>query len=100
VPAPANGSRAPNVPSSRSSGKKIDDDGNASGQIDAGDYDVWRAHFGQTAGVGAASRAAQSPPRLGGPTAAVPEPSAAILLVLSLPLWLRRRKREQKRGQT
>ncbi len=48
------------------------------------DYDVWRANFGQSAGVGAASRAAQSPPRLGGPTAAVPEPSSWVLFCLGM----------------
>jgi hypothetical protein len=48
------------------------------------DYDVWRAHFGATAEVGAASRAAQSPPRLGGPTADVPEPASIALLLIGL----------------
>jgi hypothetical protein len=43
-------------------------------------YDLWRTNFGHT--VGAASRAALGSPRLGEPTAAVPEP-AGIVLVLS-----------------
>ena len=51
-------------------------DGDASGTVDAGDYDVWKLHFGETAAVGAASPAAQNPPRLDGPTAPVPEPAA------------------------
>jgi hypothetical protein len=32
-------------------GNNLAADGNGSGQIDPGDYDVWRAHFGQTAGI-------------------------------------------------
>jgi hypothetical protein len=48
-------------------------------------YDAWHTNFGRT--VGAASRAAPSqlgPPRLGGPTAAVPEPVGAVLLLSGL----------------
>jgi T5SS/PEP-CTERM-associated repeat protein len=65
-------------------------DYNADGSVDAADYlvwrkndstpagyDTWRANFGATAAVGAASRrAAPGPPRLGGPTPAVPEPAS------------------------
>jgi T5SS/PEP-CTERM-associated repeat protein len=52
------------------------------GTIGQAHYDQWRAHFGNTAGVGAASRAAliQSPPRLGESTTAVPEPTSWVLL--------------------
>ena len=48
------------------------------------DYNVWRAHFGQTAGSGAGSIA----------TAAVPEPpSAAIMLFFAAAGWCLRRRR-------
>jgi T5SS/PEP-CTERM-associated repeat protein len=50
------------------------------------DYDRWKTNFGQTAGVGATSRAAHSPPRLGGSTAAVPEPAALAILAIALAL--------------
>jgi hypothetical protein len=71
-------------------------DFNGDGAVDAADYVMWRkidgspaayvlwrANFGRM--VGAASRAAPGqlgPPRLGGPTAALPEP-AGILMVLA-----------------
>ena len=76
-------------------------DYNQDGAVDAADYIVWRktdgspeayntwrSNFGRTAVVGAASRAASThfvgtPPRLGVPTAAVPEPAAFALLVLA-----------------
>ena len=69
-------------------------DFNNDGSVDAGDYvawrkglgttytqaalDVWRAHFGQTAGSGAALPSVESP------SAAVPEPSALVLLSFGL----------------
>jgi T5SS/PEP-CTERM-associated repeat protein len=48
-------------------------------------YNLWRANFGRT--VGAASRAAPGQPgspRLGEPTAAVPEPAGIIMLLAAL----------------
>ena len=75
----------------------VEGDFNDDGKVDAADYvvwrkqigtpagyDAWRANFGQSVGVGAASRAAQDPPRLGGPTAAVPEPASIALLLTGL----------------
>jgi hypothetical protein len=40
------------------------------------DYDVWRAHFGQTAGGGAALPSAE-------PLSAVPEPTSCVLMVIA-----------------
>jgi uncharacterized protein YjbI with pentapeptide repeats len=70
------------------------------------DYNVWRSHFGQSA-VGAASRAALGsasthfvgapPPRLGGPTSGVPEPSTLILAALALVPFAWRRLGERNR---
>jgi hypothetical protein len=57
------------------------------------DYDVWRANFGQMAGVGAASRAASThfvgapPLRLAEPAPAVPEPTSIVLCGCSLLLF-------------
>jgi hypothetical protein len=92
-------------------------DYNQNGTVDAADYvmwrkndgtqagyDVWRANFGATAAVGAASGAASTdlvgarPPRLGEPTAAVPEPSALAVSTLAIPYlaaWAIRRRRVQ-----
>ena len=81
-------------------------DYNADGSVDAADYvtwrknpdgfdghagyTTWRTNFGRT--VGAASRTEQpGPPRLGGPTAGVPEPCTALLILLTAPLAMRRR---------
>jgi hypothetical protein len=50
------------------------------------DYNTWRANFGATAEVGAASRAAQGPPRLGGPTPAIPEPATLMMLIMAAPV--------------
>ena len=47
------------------------------------DYDVWRAHFGQTAGSGLSSTT----------SGAVPEPATLKLLVLAAAGWCRRRSR-------
>jgi hypothetical protein len=44
--------------------------------VQSGDYDAWRAHFGQTAGSGAALPSAESL------SAAVPERAGAVLLIL------------------
>jgi hypothetical protein len=49
-------------------------DGNNNGQIDSGEHDVWREHFGESLGSGSAGA---SPSR-----AAVPEPATALLVVL------------------
>lgn len=57
-------------------------DGNHNGLIDSGDYDVWRAHFGQSAALGSAI----------GISATVPEPSAMVLVAVAITL-LRFRKR-------
>jgi T5SS/PEP-CTERM-associated repeat protein len=50
-------------------------DGNGNGTIDSGDYSVWRAHFGQTAGSGAALPSAESL------SAAVPEPATLLMFL-------------------
>jgi hypothetical protein len=90
-------------------------DYNQDGAVDAADYvvwrkndgtpagyDMWRANFGATAAVDAASGAASTrlvearPPRLDGPTAAVPEPSALAILTVAVPYlaaWATRRRR-------
>ena len=47
------------------------------------DYDVWRAHFGQTAGSGTSATV----------NAAVPEPTALLLLTLAATCWCLRRGR-------
>ncbi|HEY3393407.1 MAG TPA: DUF3466 family protein [Lacipirellulaceae bacterium] len=79
-------------------------DYNENGTVDAADYVVWRKNDGTEPGydtwrtnfgriVGATSRAAPSPPRLGGPTFAVPEPAAATLgCILSLIILARRQR--------
>jgi hypothetical protein len=57
-------------------------DGNGNGQIDPGDYDVWRANFGR---------------RVAGPqpepptSAAVPEPTSIVSLLIAISILLRRR---------
>jgi hypothetical protein len=53
-------------------------DGNDNGQIDPGDYGVWRANFGRTAGIGAENQANSSG------EGAVPEPAAVGLLLATL----------------
>jgi serralysin len=47
-------------------------------------YNTWRAHFGQTAGAGAATGQA------GDALAAVPEPTSVILMLLGVGLWTAR----------
>jgi hypothetical protein len=57
-------------------------DGNNSGEVTPRDYDIWRAHFGQTSGSGATAST----------NAAVPEPAALFLLLVGMPaLFCRRR---------
>jgi hypothetical protein len=87
-------------------------DYNHNGTVDAADYvvwretdgtqagyDLWRAHFGETSGVGAVSRAASThfvgapPPRLGEPTAVIPEPTSLALLILATVVGMARRSR-------
>jgi hypothetical protein len=46
---------------------------NTPGTVDASDYTFWRAHFGATSGSGSG---------LGG-SAAVPEPTSAVLMLLA-----------------
>src|SRR3954447_427092 len=52
-------------------GANLAADGNANNIIDSGDYNVWRAHIGQSAGSGSAAN-----------TAAIPEPTPALLFAL------------------
>lgn len=49
-------------------------DGNGNGAMDAGDYDVWKANFGNHSGSGARANAA------------VPEPATLLMLVTGI--WL------------
>jgi hypothetical protein len=49
-------------------------DGNGNNQIDPGDYNVWRAHFGQPPGSGAGV----------GANAAVPEPRTLGLFLVGI----------------
>ena len=52
-------------------------DGNGNNQIHAGDYDVWKSHFGTVSpGIGAGSGSISD--------ATVPEPSTLILAALAL----------------
>ena len=50
-------------------------DGNNNGQIDAADYDVWRANFGKPA-IGSGATA-------GSPSSALPEPMSALSLLMA-----------------
>jgi T5SS/PEP-CTERM-associated repeat protein len=59
-----------------------------------GGYDLWRTNFGRT--IGAASGATSGSPRLGEPTAAVPEPATWTIVVLCA-AWACGRRRT--RGQ-
>jgi hypothetical protein len=88
--------------------RTVSGDYNDDGTVDAADYvvwrendgspagyDMWRANFGVMAAASAASRAATphfvgaGPPRLGGPTAAVPEPTSSTLGVVAAGLiWV------------
>jgi hypothetical protein len=58
-------------------------DGNSDGTIDAADYTFWRARFGNAVGVGSGSLLDTT----------VPEPLAAVLLLMAVPattMWRRR----------
>ncbi|HEX2473525.1 MAG TPA: choice-of-anchor tandem repeat NxxGxxAF-containing protein [Lacipirellulaceae bacterium] len=81
----------------------LDGDFNGDGVVDAADYvvwrkndgsqagyDLWRTNFGRTAG--AASGAAPSSPRLGEPTAAVPEPANVLLPLIASVVGVFRRR--------
>jgi hypothetical protein len=84
-----------------------DGDFNKDGTINAADYvawrkidgtqqgyDAWRTNFGELAGGGSPSTFPLEFTRRGGPSAlgnTVPEPSAAMIGVICLPLLLRRR---------
>jgi hypothetical protein len=54
--------------------------------VQPGDYNVWRSHFGQSAGSGSALPSAESP------SAAVPEPAAGALALLGVSSILLRRR--------
>ena len=59
-------------------------DGDGSSTIDDGDYAVWRAHFGQTAGSSASAG--------GSASGAVPEPTSRLMLIIGmLAVFFRRR---------
>lgn len=49
-------------------------DGNLNGVVDAADYDLWRANYGATLGSGAGAIA----------SAAVPEPTTVVLLIMAV----------------
>jgi hypothetical protein len=73
------------------SGPGLAADGNGDGTVDAADYDVWRAKFG----LGSAGAAAALQ------TAAVPEPSSAVLFLVALHLAAARcRRRTFQSGAT
>ncbi|MEX0611574.1 MAG: glycerophosphodiester phosphodiesterase family protein, partial [Pirellulales bacterium] len=61
-------------------------DGNGNKEIDVGDYDLWRAHFGQMVpdGGSGSTGASRSQP-------AVPEPAVSMYLMEMLALLIRRR---------
>jgi hypothetical protein len=81
-------------------------DYNNNGRVDAADYVVWRENDGSQQGyniwrtnfgraVDAASGAASGPPRLGGPTFAVPEPASYILALTGMLTVRHRRSRRR-----
>jgi PEP-CTERM motif-containing protein len=59
-------------------------DGDGDTIVDAGDFDVWRAHFGQTASGSGSNLNASN---------AVPEPSSLVLLLAALFVGTFRRRR-------
>ena len=61
-------------------------DANGNNQIKPGKYAVWRIHFGQTAGSGAALPSDESL------SAAVPEPATLILIIMAPIGWRLRRR--------
>ena len=56
---------------------------NPGGIYTQNDYNIWRTHFGQTAGNGAGANA----------NAAVPEPATTMMLTFATASWLLRRRR-------
>jgi hypothetical protein len=68
-------------------------DGNGNGTIDAGDYIVWQTNFGNHSGSGAGATAGY--PRSGSASASVPEPGAAVLLLMGS-IWFVARGRVGK----
>ncbi|MEX0611076.1 MAG: PEP-CTERM sorting domain-containing protein [Pirellulales bacterium] len=60
-------------------------DGNGNNQIDPGDYDVWRAHFDETAGSGSGASAGSS-------SAPVPEPATLVMNLVGLLVMSFRRR--------
>jgi hypothetical protein len=67
-------------------GAGLDADSNFDGVVDEGDYDAWKTHFGDSSGAD------------GTASAAVPEPSAMILVVASsLTLGASARRRQTSR---
>jgi hypothetical protein len=58
-------------------------DGDWSGRVDEGDYDVWRANFGRTAPAAV----------LFGDSTSVPEPATCLLLVMGAAISMRGRRR-------
>jgi T5SS/PEP-CTERM-associated repeat protein len=59
------------------SGSGLPAAGNKNNLVDNGDYSVWRAHFGETAGSGSGAIA----------NAAVPEPETLVLLLFAAAAW-------------
>lgn len=66
-------------------GTGLDADGNGNDEIDEGDYAVWKMHFGESSGGGSAAKA----------SAAVPEPTAAVLIFWGAIAICGRRARRQ-----
>ena len=59
-------------------------DGDGNHAVDVADYDLWKSHFGETAGSGAGATAA---------SAAVPEPSTVVMLIIAAASWCLRQRR-------
>jgi hypothetical protein len=71
------------------SGTDLAADGNHSGTIDSGDYDIWRAHVGKTSsGTGAAAGLFNRP------HTAVPEPASTVMLLMAAAAFGASRRRQ------